>query len=456
MFNLNLLNSFDDECTFDSREVSLSTDSRSYNGEEVFFCLSGENFDGFNFIEPILSKGCEVIVFRSSTENLDKMNTFSDEYPEITFIGCDSPLVMLQELANARIKEFKRSGGVVFGITGSNGKTTTKEMLTELLKAAFQDEVHATKGNLNNHIGVPLTILSASTSCKYMVVEMGANHLGEIGLLCEISEPEFGIISSIGAAHIGLFGSIENIFKEKKSLYDYVLKNGSKNSKFVINGDDHNLSKIPDSSILLKFGAKEEIQIEYLNEGIKVGKSLLVNNVNIHEKYNLNNLISALLLCVNSFPSHSDIFLAAANTYTIPALNRSEWIKRDDQLIFLDAYNANPTSMEAALTSFVENISKRGIPVDETLFVLGDMNELGEYAEEEHKRIAKILKSFGNPKVVFVGNYAEFYHSGYSSGQIFLEKELLENQWPTLSKSCPAIFIKASRSLQLESLIDIT
>ncbi|PIK14415.1 UDP-N-acetylmuramoyl-tripeptide--D-alanyl-D-alanine ligase [Halobacteriovorax sp. JY17] len=456
MFDLKLLNIFDDEMSLSSKSVKLSTDSRSYSGEEVFFCLSGESFDGFNFVEPILGKGCEVIVFKNSEENLFKMEEMSERYDDIVFIGVDSPLLSLQELANARIKEFKSNDGFVFGITGSNGKTTTKEMLTNLLTATFGDEVHATKGNFNNHIGVPLTILAAPENCKYMVVEMGSNHLGEIGTLCKIAEPEFGIISSVGAAHIGLFGSIENIFNEKKSLYDFVLKNETDRSKFVINSDDQNLSRIPSNQKLIKFGTNGEVKTQFLKEEVRVGDSLTLRNKNIQEKYNLNNLISALLLCVNIFPNQTEDFLGAANEYTIPALNRSEWIQKNGKLIFLDAYNANPTSMEAALNSFIENLSRKNIALEKSLFILGDMNELGDYTEVEHKRIGTMLKKAGASQVAFVGRFSEFYQEGFSDGEVYPEKSLLEESWPNLSKKCYAIFIKASRSLQLESLIDIT
>lgn len=456
MFNLSLLNIFDEDISFENKTVSLSTDSRTYSGEEVFVCLTGESFDGFNFIDEVLEKKCEVVIFKSSEENILKMEKHSEKYSDVTFIGVDSPLVALQEIARERIKEFKSLGGYVFGITGSNGKTTTKEMLTELLKAAFGSEVHSTKGNFNNHIGVPLTILSADKNCKYMIVEMGSNHLGEIQTLCEIAKPEYGIISSVGAAHIGLFGNIDNIFKEKKSLFDYVKNNDLGNSKFVVNGDDAYLGKIPSDEILIKFGKSEMCCPAFSDGEVRINDSVVIKNVNIHEKYNLNNLISALLLSISVFPEKKEQFITAANEYKIPALNRSEWIDKNGKKIFLDAYNANPTSMESSLYSFIENIAKVNISLEETLFVLGDMNELGEYTESEHKRIGEILKTKNAKHVAFVGGFSNYYDNGFKDGHVYLEKSQLESAWPELSKKCKAIFIKASRSLQLESLIDIT
>ncbi len=456
MFNLNLLNIFDEDKLFESRVVSLSTDSRTYNGEEVFFCLTGDSFDGFNFIDEVLEKKCEVVIFKNTDQNLIKMEDISTKYGEVTFIGVDSPLGALQELAKARIHEFKKHGGYVFGITGSNGKTTTKEMLTQLLRSTFGDEVHSTKGNFNNHIGVPLTILSAGSNCKYMIVEMGSNHLGEIRALSEIAEPEYGIISSVGAAHIGLFGNIDNIFKEKKSLFDYVKENNQGRSKFVVNGDDSYLGKIPKDDILIKFGNEEEYSPAFSSDEVRVSESIVIKNVNIHEKYNLNNLISALLLSLSVFPENTDKFIQAANEYKIPSLNRSEWIEKNEKKIFLDAYNANPTSMESSLNSFIDNMAKSNISLEETLFVLGDMNELGKYTEGEHKRIGEILNSKKAKHVAFVGNFSSYYSLGFESDHVYSKKVELEAAWPELSKNCKAIFIKASRSLQLESLIDIT
>ncbi|ATH06438.1 hypothetical protein BIY24_00325 [Halobacteriovorax marinus] len=455
MFDLSLLNLVIEEDLFQSSEVELSTDSRTYSGEGLFICLCGENFDGFNFIEPVLEKGCKNIVFRNNDENLERMNALSEKFQDVTFIGVDSPLATLQSLANKRIRQFKNDGGFVFGITGSNGKTTTKEMLASLLSSAYGKEVHATKGNLNNHIGVPLTILSAPTCCKYMIVEMGANHVGEISDLCEIAMPEFGIISSVGAAHIGLFGGIENIFKEKKSLYDYVLRFKTDRSKFIVNNEDKYLSQISPSEVLIKFGDSSDVDVTY-DEGKIVINNVNIENVNILEKYNLSNLASAYLLAVNIFPDKKDTFISAASEYRIPSLNRSEWIQRNGKQIFLDAYNANPTSMESSLNSFIENMKKKGIPLDDVLFVLGDMNELGDYAKDEHERIARELDGLGAKNVIFVGNYSKYYMQGLPSGIMFEKKEDLVSRWSELSKECSALFIKASRSLQLESLIDIT
>ncbi|OUR93000.1 hypothetical protein A9Q84_21085 [Halobacteriovorax marinus] len=460
MFNVELLNTFQSEFNFSSKIISLSTDSRSYSSEGLFICLAGENFDGFSFVEQVLIKNCKIIVFKNSKANLSKRDILFKKYSDVSFISTNDPLELLQSLAKKRIDQFKEEGHSVFAITGSNGKTTTKEMLFKLLQSVFKEEVFATKGNLNNHIGVPLTILSAPIECTKLIVEMGSNHLGELALLCEIAKPEFGIISNVGAAHIGLFGSLDNIFKEKKSLYDYVLLNKTVKSKFVINNNDDFLSKIPSGEVLTKFGnVDSDYSLEFETNGFSFifkEKEVVIKNVNIFEKYNLENLASALILCLDLFPEKVNDFVTSANSYQIPALNRSEWLEVGGKEIFLDAYNANPTSMTSSLNSFKSNLERKQISMSDSLFILGDMNELGDYTQAEHKKIGTLLSSIGAEKVCFVGQYAKYYKEGFPAGETFPTKSSLEEKWPTLSQNHKVIFIKASRSLQLESLVDIT
>jgi UDP-N-acetylmuramoyl-tripeptide--D-alanyl-D-alanine ligase len=460
MFNLSLLNNIQDKYKFEDQSVELSTDSRKYENEELFFCLYGEHFDGFDFCEQVIEKKCKNIIFRSNDKNLKKKEELSKKYNDVKFIEVKDPILFLQDLAKEHIKSFKEKGHKVIGITGSNGKTTTKEMLHFILSKKFGSDVFATIGNLNNHIGVPLTILGAPENCKVLIVEMGSNHLGEIRDLCEIASPESGIISSVGAAHIGLFGSIENIFKEKSSLYEFILENKTNNSVFIVNNNDKYLSRLESNSTLKKFGKPDSdyvVEIEVANVSIKDSKNeMAISNEYILEKYNLENLVSTLLLAINLYPDSKPDFIRAANEFKMPSLNRSEWIEKSGKTFFLDAYNANPTSMAASLTSFVENLKRRGLEISKTHFILGDMNELGDFAKEEHNKIGLYLKELGASSVTFVGNYAHFYQQTFTSSNCFKDKSELIDAWPVLLSKHEAFFIKASRSLQLESLIDIT
>ena len=459
MFCLSLLNKIQDEIIFDKKSVSLSTDSRAYSCEDVFFCLYGENFDGFNFSEQVIKKGCKIIIYRSNAENNSLKESLNNKYSDVSFIGVVDPVISLQDLARNRALQFKENGNLIIGITGSNGKTTTKEMLFSILKSVFSNKVYATKGNLNNHIGVPLTILSAPVDCEILIVEMGSNHLGEIKTLSEIACPEAGIISSIGAAHIGLFGDIETIFKEKTSLLNYVVDNKSNRSVFVLNNEDQYLNRIEETSIVKKFGNNCEYtsNIKVNNSSLtKSNKLFEIKNQNIKEIYNLQNLISTFILSIELFPQYETEFLDAVNIFSMPKLNRSEWIEKKSKLIFLDAYNANPTSMRASLNSFVENVKSKGLSLSDVHFVLGDMNELGDFTQTEHESIGQLLVKLGAKSASFVGNYSAYYKNSFKSGNVYSSRELLVDAWPTIYKEHRAFFIKASRSLQLESLIDIT
>ncbi|WP_127715362.1 UDP-N-acetylmuramoyl-tripeptide--D-alanyl-D-alanine ligase [Halobacteriovorax sp. HLS] len=461
MFNLSLLNQLQSKFTFERTQVSLSTDSRKYNKEEVFFCLYGDNFDGFNFCESVILSGCKIVIFRDAQENLKTLKTLVEKYPKVQFIPCNDPIDFLQELAKLRIDEFKRESNLVIGITGSNGKTTTKEMLHHLLSSIHGEEVFCTQGNLNNHIGVPLTILSAPEKCKVLIVEMGANHYGEISALCKIAQPEAGLITSIGAAHIGLFGDVETIYKEKTSLYKYVESNSTARSKFIVSDEDKYLTRLSETEVLKKFGSsgKVEFNISKASNGwiVENGQnSFCINNPTILEIYNQQNLVLSFLLSFCLYPEKIEQLLDSVKTFEMPSLNRSEWISKNDKTFFLDAYNANPTSMEFSIKSFVENLELKGIELSSVHFILGDMNELGSYTEQEHMKIATILEGLGVKSASFIGKFSGFYQKGMACGKSYETKEGFNDAWPELLKQHKAFFIKGSRSLQLESIIDIT
>jgi UDP-N-acetylmuramoyl-tripeptide--D-alanyl-D-alanine ligase len=309
---------------------------------------------------------------------------------------------------------------------------------------------------LNNHIGVPLTIFRLGKKHKVAIIEMGMNHSGEIKVLCDIAKPQHGMITNIGAAHIEFLKTMENIFKEKGTLYDSVVKNSKGNGIFVVNGDDQYLRKLKKTPGLTTYGEKNgDIKIA-INEGeivFNMNKtSVLINNKNIFEHHNLKNLAGTAIFAMKLFPKKIKLIEAAASKYQQPSMNRSQW----ENNIFLDAYNANPSSMRVSLDSFVTIMKNKDVSLDDCYFILGDMNELGEHAAPMHKEIAAHVKELGIKNVTFLGRYREFYKEGYPNPTSnYLTKEEFRDEWIKIRKSYKFIFIKASRSLQLESLMKV-
>lgn len=457
MFNSKLLIGMESICSvvgvIGDSNLSLDSDSRKYTSGNFFMAIDGENFDGFDYIESVLDQGCPVVAYKNSEKNCGKLQNLNKKYPETVFISFDNSEKFLAELANKRIKEWKDQGGLVVGITGSNGKTTNKEMLYHYLNSVLPGKIHATKGNFNNQLGVPFTILDIKDEHTYAIIEMGSNHLGEIKSLCEIAMPDCGLISNIGEAHLEFFKTKENIFKEKKQLLDYVEQHTTDKSSFVICSDDFFLNQIESKKWIHSFGEKDsQNKIEYNKGKVTIttqGDQVDLINGNITGKHNFINLAGTFLLA-NSILGETNSLSDYAKSFE-PSDNRSTWKNFNGTKIFMDAYNANPSSMEASLRSIAEEY-----PLDKFLFILGDMNELGEYAEASHKKIGKMTDELKIENVIFVGRYSEFYAAGRNQNSLsFLNTIDIVDKWPKLAKKYTHIFIKGSRTLQLESLADI-
>lgn len=439
-------------------ELKINTDSRSFQAGETFVALVGENFDAFNYIEGVLNLDAKVVVITHTDERAAFCESLSVLYPKTIFITVTDTLLFIQELATLHMEAWKKAGKdrLVIGVTGSNGKTTHKEMIYFLLNELLPGKVLATKGNLNNHIGVPLTIFRLSKKHKVAIVEMGMNHAGEIQVLCDIAKPQHGMITNIGAAHIEFLKSMENIFKEKGTLYDSVVKNSKGKGMFVVNGDDTYLNKLKKTPGLTTYGEKNgDVKIA-INEGAIVfntGKTpVLINNKNIFEHHNLKNLAGTAIFAMKLFPKKIQSVAQAASNYQQPSMNRSQW----ENNVFLDAYNANPSSMRVSLDSFVTIMKNKNVSLDDCYFVLGDMNELGDHAAPMHKEIAAHVKELGINNVTFLGRYREFYKAGYPNPTSnYLTKEEFRDEWIQIKKKYKFIFIKASRSLQLETLMKV-
>ena len=442
--------------------LELFTDSRAVVPGGMFVALVGESFDAFNFIAAVADGGAQVIVCQNAIGRSEIVEGFTLQYPDCCFIIVEDSLKFLQQLAHAHLKNWKKSaGGKVLAITGSNGKTTYKNMLRNFLQSVVGDQLHATDGNFNNHIGVPLTIFGLTLDHRYLVIELGTNHPGEIELLCNIAMPDGGLITNIGNAHLEFFHSEENIFKEKSTLYHYVREKRGE-MPFITCGDDPFLKKLSpfagcrswgeqNGEVRVTLGSDQQQVMLNLPDGVVVK----LENEHIIGEHNFKNLAATFLMAVTIFPDKLEHLVQADSDFK-PTVNRSSWIERDQRHYFLDAYNANPASMEIALRSFVTHCQQKGVEMDKIGAVLGDMNELGEGAPNFHRQIGELLSSLGVGLAIFVGRFAPDYQQGFGDGaHIYSSVKELAASWHKVICGPNYIIIKGSRSLQLESLIDI-
>ena len=438
--------------------LMINTDSRSFKNGETFVALDGENFDGFNYVDQVLQTDARAIVFTKKTDRNVIVQKLSETYPNVLFVETTHSLTFIQELASLYIKDWrnKNPNRKIISITGSNGKTTHKEMIYSLLGSLFPGKVLATKGNLNNHIGVPLTIFRLEDHHDIAIIEMGMNHPGEIGELCAIAHPEHGMITNIGSAHIEFMKSVENIFIEKGTLYKTVLENAKGEGMFVVNADDEYLARLEKSTGLTTYGERKgDVKINIDQQKISFNifnQKVLITNINIPEHHNLKNLAGTAILAMKLFPDNIQKIAEFASNYQQPSMNRSQW----NENIFLDAYNANPSSMRVSVDSFISVMKSKNVSLDDCYFIIGDMNELGEFAPSLHQEIASHLKGCGIKNITFLGRYREFYKKGFSNPtSSYLTKEEFTNEWREVRKKYKYLFVKASRSLQLESLMSI-
>jgi len=441
----------------------LSTDSRSLEAGNLFLALSGENFDGFKFVECTLKKGALGAIFEKKEGREEQLKKLVKAFPDRFFVIVENSLIYFQELAKIKTQNWLNSDSErkIIGITGSNGKTTYKEMLSWLLDAIHPGKVHYSKGNFNNHIGVPLTLLNLRSDHKIAVIELGTNHPGEIQALCEIAQPNAGIITSIGSSHLEHFGTQEAVFEEKRSLFDYVRKNNGPESVFVLPSDDFFLKRLIDESVI-SFGLKDSYaKLEVEAEAVKIwlGKGhspTLLKNENILGEHNFSNLAGSFLMASHLFPGNNNSLKEAAEKFKVPH-NRGAWVRKSGKHFFLDAYNANPSSMMKSLEGFIGFCHDKSISFDECLFVLGDMNELGSKSEAFHEEVGRFMLDKKITKTLFIGQYATSYQSGFlKKSTMFQSVEELRPFWEKEKEKFKYFFIKASRSLQLESLMDIT
>jgi UDP-N-acetylmuramoyl-tripeptide--D-alanyl-D-alanine ligase len=372
-------------------------------------------------------------------------------------------ITFLQELTHLHILEWKAKSpkNTVFAISGSNGKTTHKEMLSFILQQIRPGKIVATEKNNNNHLGVPLTLLNVSDETEMVVLELGSNHPGEIKVLCDIAAPNAGLTTNIGATHLEFFGTEEKVFEEEAYLYHAVKAVTHSNGFYLINKDDPFLSRLFPFPGCVTYGESVGVdaRVSFLENGAQMlflEKTITATNDHITGRHNKLNLITCVFIAQHFYPQQAQAIIEAAREFT-PTKNRSQWLKFDEASVYLDAYNANPSSMMAALAGFKESLVERGLNVENACIILGDMNELGEAAPHYHESVGAYIKELGFKNVFFVGRYAAFYQKGCPVGIARTSSAEFKAEYrKDVLKKFPIHFIKGSRSLQLESLFDIT
>ena len=426
----------------------VTTDSRTIKGGELFFALKGENFDGNAYAEQALEAGAAYAVVGEDAECLKRTSFYS-----MRLFPVRDTSVALRKLA----LYYRRRLSIPFiGLTGTNGKTTTKELINAVLSAKYRTA--ATKGNFNNNIGVPLTVLSIPSDAEIAIVEMGASHPGDIKELVEVCEPDFGLITNVGRAHLLGFGSFEGVKATKGELYDFIAGrrrecgDGTKKADKLIfvNADNADLvgmaearGFVPGQSAVcygLKYSGAEILPTDaehpFLRLRLSDGKEV---NTKLVGAYNADNVLAAL--CVGEyFGVERSAAIAAIEAY-VPSNNRSQMQKTDRNVLIVDAYNANPSSMDAALTNFA------GFEAPEKIALLGDMLELGETSVEEHSRIVERIKECG-VRAYYVGE--EFSKAGASP--CFASSEELAEYISSHRQEFTgaAILVKGSRGTRME------
>ena len=387
----------------DKDSLCVSTDTRHLPAGCVFFALHGERFDGNKFAKQALESGASLAVIDNPEYAL----------PEGTLL-VPNTLLALQDLARAWRREL---GLPIIGITGTNGKTTTKELLATILSAKYN--LHYTQGNLNNQIGVPLTLLQITRAHEMAIVEMGASHPGDIKELVDIAEPNYGLITNVGRAHLEGFGSFEGVQQTKKELYDYLREHQG----FIFrNTDNPYLAQM----------AGDLKTVAYTTGTMPSGTNLV-------GEYNAENVSAAI--CVGEYFGISREQALEAIRQYVPTNNRSQAMQTANNQLIVDAYNANPTSMQAAINAFKGDT-----------YILGAMRELGEYSHLEHQNIVNMLAERKADNVLLVG---EEYMQTTSPYPVFENVEQLHKYLETNPLRDKNILLKGSRSTQMEKLLDV-
>lgn len=418
------------------KSSGITIDSRNAGKGQLFFALWGHNFNGNKYALEAIEKGAEWAIIDDPLYESEKT------------ILVDDCLLELQALA---VHHRKMLNVPVIAVTGSNGKTTTKELLAAVLSKKFK--IHYTQGNLNNQIGVPLTILSATDSTMMMIIEMGANHIGEISALCQIANPDYGIITNIGTAHIEGFGSAEGVVKAKTELYEYLNK---VNGIALYNDKDPLLTekifKMVKRAVPFSDPTGMELGVELISSDLNLIIRVIYQKhsydiiTNLFGSFNIENIKAAIATGLFFGVEITDVIKAIENYQ--PRNNRSQVKFTGKNTLICDSYNANPTSMQLALESFADTPSKN------KFLILGDMLELGKISDDEHLKIINSLYRFQADKIILVGPIFKKM-AEESSLMTFSNVSQLTDYMKDTNIEDATILIKGSRGIGLEKIYDI-
>lgn len=418
----------------------ICTDSRVCPENSIFFALKGDNFNANAFALSALEKGCSYAVVDEAEYAIDDR-----------FILVEDVLATLQELATYHRKKL---GTTILGITGTNGKTTTKELIAAVLSEKYN--VLFTQGNLNNHIGVPLTLLKLNSSHEIAVIEMGANHPGEIKQLAEIACPDYGIITNVGKAHLEGFGSFEGVKQTKKELYDYIFVNGK---EIFINKDNADLNEMAGAAGFKTTDRVHQYSLDINNDCFTCGEikscspflnmectidtaETIIINTQLIGSYNAENVLAAVAIG-HYFEVENNSIKRGLENY-VPQNNRSQLTITENNKLVVDAYNANPTSLRAAILNFAQ------MDIENKTLIIGDMLELGEQSKVEHQNIIDLLQQNKFHNVLLVGKeFSETMNSFHCFVDVtellkHIEKQPIKNHF---------VLIKGSRGIKLEKVI---
>lgn len=397
----------------------------------MFFALKGENFNGNIYAKKAINSGAKYAIIDEAEFNISSQT-----------ILVDNVLETLQKLARFHRNYLNKP---IIALTGSNGKTTTKELINVVLSQKYHTT--ATIGNLNNHIGVPLTLLSMTKDTEIGIVEMGANHQKEIDFLCKIAEPDYGYITNFGKAHLEGFGGVEGVIKGKSEMYDHLI---TKNKTLFVNANDPIQVEKTKSANAYTFGN----QIDGTDVSIKFSEAqpfvkCLYNNLEIESHligdYNFNNI--AIAITIGNYFNVDDLLIKKAIESYIPTNNRSQILNKGSNKIILDAYNANPTSMRAALLNFEKQSGSK-------IAVLGDMFELGKETEIEHQYVTDLALSLNIDKIILIGENFYLSKTNAKKAMQFKTFDDFKNDYDFSEIKKRTLLIKGSRGMALERTLD--
>jgi len=405
----------------------VSTDTRNIIKESIFFALKGKNFNGNNFAVEALKNGARYCIVDSKN-----ISILDDR-----IILVDDVLKTLQKLSNYNRNQ---CSCYVIGLTGSNGKTTTKELIHQVLRINYN--TISTNGNYNNHIGVPLSLLQIKPSTEFAIIEMGANNFGEIKFLAELVQPDIGYITNFGLAHLEGFKDLKGVIRGKTELYDWLIKN---NKEILINNNDDEQRKfIGDKTVLFGKDDNSHYQFEQIKSNhVKLKINDLIIETQLYGNYNFSNVCAAITLGLENKIKLRKISKSLKNYSS--ENNRSQIISKNKSKIIMDAYNANPTSVKGALESLSYLSNSK-------LAIIGDMYELGKAENIEHQKIVEFASGLNIDKIIFIGSRFKKCEVNFKNFYFFNNKTELHKSNLKLNEK--NILIKGSRSMRMETIVN--